>query len=98
MELKLCGSYLVYNIYPKWIEPYETIIKNSYKIYYIYSLSINPNSIKYLERYPDKQNWHALSKNENAVEIIKKKSKIIWRELSANPNSEILIYLKNKFR
>jgi len=28
-------------------------------------------------------------------EIIKTKSKIIWRELSANPNSEILIYLKN---
>lgn len=100
MELELCGSYLVYNIYPKWIESYETIFKNNYKIYYIYSLSINPNSIKYLEKYPDKQNWFALSKNENAVEMlkkemIKKKSKIIWRELSANPNSEILIYLKN---
>jgi hypothetical protein len=100
MELELCGSYLVYNVYPKWIEPYETIIKNSYKIYYIYSLSINSNSIKYLEKNPDKQNWYALSKNENAVEIlkkemIKKKSKIIWRELSGNPNSEILIYLKN---
>lgn len=96
MELELCGSYLVYNIYPRWIEPYEPFIE----LYYTYSLSINPNSIKYLEIYPEKQNWYALSKNENAVEminkeIIKKKSKIIWKELSANPNSEILIYLKN---
>ena len=100
MELDLCGSYLVYNVYPKWIEPYETLINNSFKLYYTYSLSINPNSIKYLDETPDKQNWYALSKNENAVEmikkeIIKKKSKIIWRELYSNPNSEILIYLKN---
>jgi hypothetical protein len=100
MELELCGSYLVYNIYPKWIEPYETFINNNFKLYYTYSLSINPNSINYLEKNPDKKNWYALSKNENAVEMIKKEilksnSKIIWKGLSSNSNSEILIYLKN---
>jgi glucose-6-phosphate isomerase len=99
MDLNLCGSYLVYNIYPKWIEPYELYTENHYKNYYTYSLSLNPNSIKYLEKYPDKINWHSLSKNENSIEFLKPEisksnSKIIWRELSTNPNSEILKYLK----
>jgi len=99
MEFNLCGSYIVYNIYPKWIEPYESYTENHYKNYYTYSLSLNPNSIKYLEKYPDKINWNSLSKNENSIEFLKPEisksnSKIIWRELSTNPNSEILKYLK----
>lgn len=111
MDLNLCGSYLVYNIYPTWIEPYESYTEFNYvtsysmpfelyKNHYTYSLSLNPNSIKYLEKYPYKINWYSLSKNENAIEFIrpeitKSNSKIIWRELSANPNPEILKFLKN---
>jgi hypothetical protein len=71
IEFNLCGSYIVYNIYPKWIESYESYTENYYKNYYTYSLGVNPNYIKYLEKYPNKINWYSLSKNENSIEFLK---------------------------
>lgn len=86
---------MVYNIYLKWIE--QINIENHIKIFYEYALSVNPNSIKYLEINLDKINWSGLSKNDNAMKLIKREiintdSKIIWSEL--NINYEILLYLK----
>jgi hypothetical protein len=40
-----------------------------------------------LERYPDKIDWHWLSKNPNAIHLIKQNpDKNIWIMLSKNPS------------
>ena len=36
----------------------------------LYNLSLNPKSVKYLEKNPDIINWDALSLNHNAIKIL----------------------------
>lgn len=68
----------MYNIYPKWMQQYEINIEDHNKIFYTYALSLNPNSIKYLEINIDKINWCGLSKNVNAIKLLK--CKIIYTD------------------
>ena len=59
-------------------------------------LSLNPNAIHLLEKYPDKINWYNLSLNPNAIHLLEKnQDKIDWEFLSANPNA---IHLLEKNR
>ena len=52
------------------------------------SHSFSPNSIKLLEKNPDKINWDNLSENENAIHLLERNpDKINWRNLSTNPNA-----------
>ena len=50
-------------------------------------ISLNPNAISLLEKYPDKIEWDMLSENPNAIHLLEKnKDKINWYNFSANPS------------
>jgi hypothetical protein len=58
-------------------------------------LSINPNAISILEKYPNLIVWRQLSRNANAIHLLEKNlSKVDWNELSINPNA---IHLLEKY-
>ena len=51
-------------------------------------LSLNPNAISLLEKYPDKIDWGCLSSNPNAIHLLEKNiDKIAWTALVINPNA-----------
>jgi hypothetical protein len=53
-----------------------------------YGLSMNPNAIHILEKYPEKINWWMLSKNQNAIHLLEANpDKILWNYLSENSNA-----------
>ena len=57
------------------------------KIYWA-GLSLNPNSIKLLEKNQIIIEWRNLSLNPNAIELLKEnQNKINWFNLSTNPNA-----------
>jgi hypothetical protein len=59
------------------------------------SLSLNPNSIHYLEQNQDKIIWDYLSLNLNAIHLLEKnQDKIDWYYLSKNPNIFELDYIR----
>jgi len=54
-------------------------------------LSMNPNAIhiieQFIEKNLDKVDWNSLSKNRNAIHLIKKNlDKVYWGYLSLNPS------------
>ena len=55
--------------------------KNIDKINWIY-LSMNPNAINILEKYPDKVDWSILSENPRAINLLEKN--LDTREITAN--------------
>jgi hypothetical protein len=55
-------------------------------------LSLNPNAIPILEKYPQNINWYYLSRNKNAIELLKNNlSKISFDNLIYNENAYELI-------
>ena len=55
------------------------------------ALSENPLSINFLQRYPSFINWHYLSANKNAVEILlSNKKKISFNYIGKNENPIIM--------
>ena len=76
------------NNIPKY---YELLINNISSVSHNKAIT-NPAAIEYikdvLNRYPDNIEWHLLSLNPNAIELLKANPfKIDWYYLSENPNA-----------
>lgn len=53
-----------------------------------YYISMNPNAIKFLKKYPSKINWNGLSANPNAIDMLEQNLyRVNWQKLSANQNA-----------